>query len=364
MKDIYRLYKERAGEYIMKELKHPPTTDRSGPTQRELARMANVSMTTIYNVLHQPELVKKETLDTVRRIMAECNYHPDALAQAMVRGKSDIIGVMVPRFDIPYFADMVCCIERRLSGHNCKCLMIQHDDEPRKAGEAIRVFRQYRVAGIILRGCSLSSDRELAQLAEHLRIPFVLLDEMILGYENFVVMPADFSDGENAARQLLAMGCRRIGYIGWYRADSEQPGPRFEGAAAALAADGQALSEMYCPAASEYNAGREEVKRLWLRNRTDPPDGVICSNTSIAVNAYCGLRELGVRVPEDVKLVGFGELPGSAIFERQLIFTLRHDIERIAGVACETLIDIIESGRLPQQAALVPSRLDFGDAAE
>ena len=174
-------------------------------TQRELARMANVSMTTIYNVLHQPELVNPATLKAIRRIMDECDYSPDALAQAMVRGKSNIVGVMVPRFDIPYFANMVCRIERCISKRNYKCLMIQHDDDPDKAKEAIRVFRQYRA------------------------------------------------------------------------------------------------------------------------------DGIICSNTSTAVNVYCGLKELGIRVPEELKLLGFGGLQNQAVPESQNILTVRHDIDRIAG---------------------------------
>ncbi|WP_295811514.1 LacI family DNA-binding transcriptional regulator [uncultured Victivallis sp.] len=325
-------------------------------TQRKLARMANVSMTTIYNVLHQPELVNPETLKAIRRIMDECDYYPDALAQAMVRGKSNIVGVMVPRFDIPYFANMVCRIERCISKRNYKCLMIQHDDDPGKAKEAIRVFRQYRADGIILRGCSLSSDGELAKLAERYRIPFVLLDEVIQGYEKFTILPADYDDGKNAAEKLIAMGCRRIGYIGWYRADNDALGPRFEGVAAALREHGIPFpAERFGRTASEYNAGREEIRRLWERNEFAPLDGVICSNTSIVVNVYCGLRELGVKVPKEIKLLGFGDLQDQGMLEPQAILTVRHDIDRIAGYACDILVDFMEFGKLPQQAVMVPS---------
>ena len=327
-------------------------------TQRELARMANVSMTTIYNVLHQPELVNPATLKAIRRIMDECDYSPDALAQAMVRGKSNIVGVMVPRFDIPYFANMVCRIERCISKRNYKCLMIQHDDDPDKAKEAIRVFRQYRADGIILRGCSRGSDGELAELAERYRLPFVLLDEIITGYERFTILPADFDDGWKAAEKLIGMGCRRIGYIGWYRADSDGLGPRFEGVAAALREhDLEFSADLYCKTASEYNAGCAELKQLWRRNGSAPPDGIICSNTSTAVNVYCGLKELGIRVPEELKLLGFGGLQNQAVPESQNILTVRHDIDRIAGCACDTLVDIIEHGRLPQRAVMVPSMM-------
>ncbi len=328
----------------------------SAMTQRELARLAGVSMTTIYNVLHQPELVNPETLKSIRKIMDDCDYYPDALAQAMVRGKSNIVGVVVPRFDIQYFADMVCQIERNISKWGYKCLMLQHDDDPVKARDAIRVLRQYRADGIILRCCSLESDVHLAELAVKYQIPFVLLDEVVRGYEAYTVKPDDFEDGRHAAEKLLGLGCRRIAYFGWHRADSDYLGPRFDGCKAALLEHGLEFGEhLYQKSALEYGAGKEEVRKLWERNAANPPDGIVCSNTSIALDVYCCLREFGMDVPDSVKLLGFGGNLYQELLGPRTILSVRHDITRIAENACNILRDFMEHGIRPTQTMSIPS---------
>lgn len=325
-------------------------------TQRELARAAGVSMTTIYNVLHQPHLVNPETLKAIRKIMSDCDYFPDALAQAMVRGKSNIVGVVVPRLDIPYFANLVCQLERNISKKKYKCLILQHYDDPKIARESIRTLRQYRVDGIVLRCCSQEEDIALVNQVEKYQLPFVLLDEIIPGFEAFTVQSANFEDAANGVKKLFSLGCRRIAYIGWHRKSSDDLGPRFAGWKAAMQSFGLPCdSQWHRKATEEYGVDQAEIINWWRSFVGQQPDGIICSNTSIALGVCGALRELAVDIPEKVKLLGFGGDIYQALLGPKTILSVRQDITGLAEAICQVLCLQMEQNIKPTELKSIPS---------
>ena len=329
-------------------------------TQRQLAELAGVSMTTIYNSLHQPELVKEKTLKRLKEIMQQCDYSPDAMAQAMVSGKSSIIGVVVPRLDVLYFAKLVCEIESTAGISGYKCLITQHRDEPEKAMDCIRLLHQYRADGVILRCCSRSSDLDLVRKISQYNMPFVLLDEEIAGFETFRVGGDDYNDTRNAIQMLLDRGHRRIAYLAWHSADSGDLGPRYAGYCAKLQEAGLPVDpDLIERCANEYNSGRQEVKRLMERVRLNPPTAVFCHNDQSALGALLGLHEMGVKVPEDVSVVGFGGYQDMSWLVKPLT-TVRQKLDEIACKSCEVLIERIKTGKMRQGPFRIPGELIVG----
>jgi DNA-binding LacI/PurR family transcriptional regulator len=329
-------------------------------TQRQLAKLAGVSMTTIYNSLHQPELVKEATLKRLQKIMKDYDYTPDALAQAMVRGKSNIISIVVPRLDVLYFAKLVCEIESTASANGYKCLIMQHYDEPAKAMDQLRLMHQYRADGLILRCCSRGSDPDLVRRAQQYNFPLVLLDEEVQGFEKYRVGSDDYNDARKIMSILLEHGHRRIAYLAWHRADSDDLGPRFSGYRSKLLDAGLEVDpKLVERCKSEYGSGREEIKRLWKRNKGNLPTAVCCYSDQSALGALAGLHELGVKVPEEVSVVGFGGYQDQSLLMKPLT-TIKQDLSEIARKSCEILIDQIQNGRNPQGPFHIPSELILG----
>ncbi len=329
-------------------------------TQRQLAKLAGVSMTTIYNSLHQPELVKEKTLKRLKEIMQQCDYSPDALAQAMVRGKSNIIGVVVPRLDVLYFAKLVCEIESTAGANGYKCLITQHRDDPAKALECVRLLQQYRADGVVLRCCSQSSDLDVVRKVQQFHLPFVLLDEEISGFESYRVGGDDLNDAKNAMDMLLKHGHRRIAYLAWHSADSSDLGPRFSGYTSKLQEAGLPVdANLIERCANEYGSGQKEIKTLLERNRQNPPTAIFCHNDQSALGALLGLHELGIKVPEDISVVGFGGYQNLSWLVKPLT-TVRQDLANIARKSCEVLIAQIESNLVPTGPYRIPGELITG----
>ena len=186
-------------------------------TQRQLAELAGVSMTTIYNCLHAKELVNKETLKHVFSIIKEYDYHPNSIAQAMVWGKSKMIGIIIPRLDVDYYANIVSEFERLLYMNGYNSIICQHLDDTVKEEREIRFMREKRVDGIIVRSCGSRTNVSMYQRIAEMELPFVLLDRSYDGLDDYYVGADDCRAFKDLTEYLIEKGHRRIGYIGWER---------------------------------------------------------------------------------------------------------------------------------------------------
>ncbi len=145
-------------------------------TQRQLAELAGVSMTTIYNCLHAKELVNKKTLEHVNRIMELYDYHPNSIAKAMVQGKSFSIGIIVPKLDVSYFAKIASGIEQLFNTNGYNSIICQHLDDTIKEEREIRLMREKRVDGLIVRACGERTDSSIYRRLAEMGMAFVLID--------------------------------------------------------------------------------------------------------------------------------------------------------------------------------------------
>ncbi|MBU6170949.1 MAG: LacI family transcriptional regulator [Verrucomicrobia bacterium] len=330
---------------------------RSVVTQHDLARVAGVSPTTIYNALHRPQLVCKRTLDRIYALIREHDYMPNDVARSMVRKKTDVLGIVVPVLEVLYHARLVSAIERAASAAGYTCMICQHSDDPLKEEREVMLMRQRKVDGMIIHNCGQATDSRAMQRLKASGVPFVLVGGRVDGMDDYFVGGDDRRMAAEAVEWLIGQGHRRIATITWYRTPGDyHAGPRYLGYEDALKRHGIALDPALVEMAqTEYRSGRLEILNILRRTSSDRPTAVLAFNDPTAFSVMAGLREAGLRVPADVTVVSFGGCFDETMLEHQLPAVVE-PLDEIARCACEMLLGQIERKPYAKGPILVPGR--------
>jgi DNA-binding LacI/PurR family transcriptional regulator len=313
---------------------------RSGvPTIRDVARHAGVSVATVSRVLNDLPIVSLETRDRVRRVVDELGYRRSATARSLSLGRSQTVGVVAPFFTTLSVVERLRGISERLAEHGYD-LMLFDVETPGQRTDALRDFAQRdRVDGLLVISLPLSDDEVDALQRDDL--PVVLVDVGHPGFPHVVI--DDVRGGELAADHLLAKGHRRIGFIGDLPANpfgftsSER---RREGFRRALRAAG-------IDAAGDLERrglhGREQARALAreLLGSHARPTAVFAASDIQAFGVLEAAETLGLRVPEDVAVIGFDDIEMATIVG---LTTVRQPLRESGARGTELLLTAIEGG--------------------
>lgn len=327
-----------------------------GMTQKQLAQLADVSIVTVYNALYQPQKVKAETRQKIFDLMRQHDYSPDAVARSMVRGKTNIIGILVPTFEVCYYARLVSAMERRLNALGYRAMISQHLDDPDKEASELAMMREYRVDGIILRSCALACDREQIVKLNRQQIPFVLVDALTEGFEERYVGDDDFTGAMELGESLIRRGRRRIAYIGFHRSGDFRASNRYRGYAAALEHNNIPFEERLTePCPNEYHSGDQALMRILNRTQDNPIDAVMAVNDNVALMIAKKLNELGYSMQKQIVVTGYGGYLDEVVLPFVLP-TIRQDVEKLGDAAVTKLMAEIE-GKPDMKMMLVRGEL-------
>ncbi len=339
----------------------PPVSATDVPARlKDVAVPAGVSVKTVSNVVNDYPYVRPTTRAKVMEAIAELGYRPNMTARNLRSGRSGVIALAVPELDAPYFAELAHHVVGAAMDHGWTVLVDEtgqiHDralrDRERSAAAGIR---GQLIDGVILSPLALDQ----ADLARYGSVPLVLLGERLGSHLADHVAIDNRSAAEEATRHLLDIGRRRIGVIG------TQPPPyghtarqRVQGYRAALrSAKVRYDSSLVVPAAHWRRPdGLDGIRRMLAL--PSPPDAVFCLNDLLALGAMRGLGEAGVRVPDDVAVVGFDDIEEGR-FSVPTLTSIAPDKAAIATEAVARLAD-----RLEQGAATAPEEVMVGYSLE
>jgi LacI family transcriptional regulator/LacI family repressor for deo operon, udp, cdd, tsx, nupC, and nupG len=275
-------------------------------TMRDVARRAGVSVATVSRVLNDIPVVRDEMRDRVREAIAELGYRPSSTARSLSLGRSQAIGVVAPFFTTPSVVERLRGVSQRAGQHGYGLMLFDVETPEQRAGAFRDFARPGRLDGLLVISLPLR-DEEVAGL-ERDGLPVVMVD---IGHPRVPhVVIDDARGGELATEHLLARGHRRIGFIGdrpenpFGFTSSEQ---RRRGFRRALRAAGvTAVAELE----ARGRHGREEASDLarGLLDRDDRPTAVFAASDTQAVGVLEAARALGLRVPEDVAVIGFDDI--------------------------------------------------------
>lgn len=307
------------------------------PTIRDVARLAGVSVATASRVLSDsgypvaPE-VRQRVLDAAR----ELDFTPNAFARGLSKRESRLIGLVIPNIREPYFLEIGRGTEEVASRHGYLVVLCNTDRDPAREQTYLEQLRALR-AGVILVGRS-SYDEAFRQELESHPAPIVVIGRHQLPCSS---VQADNVQGAiEAVSHLVQLGRRRIAFIGGPLSSSSAV-DRLEGYREAMRRHGLPVDESLV-VESDYTMEGGARALLRLLRAIPLPDALFAANDQMAIGAMREARGRGLRVPADISIVGFNDIPVAAFVEPPLT-TVRLPLHRIGEVAADLLLRQLQS---------------------
>ncbi|WP_435310777.1 LacI family DNA-binding transcriptional regulator [Primorskyibacter sedentarius] len=312
-------------------------------TSAEVAARAGVSQSAVSRVFTPGASASKQTAEKVRKAAEELGYRPNVLARAMVSGKSRIIGLVVAYLENHFYPEAVEKLSNALQERGYHLLVFMASQTAGDVTGVVEEILDYQVDGIIAASVAMSS--ELTERCHKAGVPIVLFNRSQDTEEVSSVASANVAGGRKVAEFLLAGGHRKIAYIaGWEGASTQRDREsgfvaRLQEAGVALHARGVGNFQMQTAA---------EVTRAMFAE--DPPDAVFVANDHMAFAVMDVLRsELGLKVPDDVSVVAYDDVP-TAAWPAYDLTTVRQPANRmVAETVALLLAEIDGEGVAPRK---------------
>src|SRR5215510_2914366 len=271
---------------------------------KDIARAAGVSHSTVSRALRNSPLVNAKTAARVRKIAKKQKYVASAVARSLVTQRTNTIGVVVTSIADPFAGEVVDGIEECALANNYSVILVASHGDPDRELRAVQSFHERRVDGVLVMASRVGA-RYRSRLSG-LRSPVVLINSHHNGEFTYSVRIDNVGSARTATMHLVELGHRRIAYIGdeqGFQSDSE----RFSGFQKALKEAGIPFDSTLVTY-GDGTPARGMHAMAQLLSLPELPTGVFCYNDREALGAMRAVREHGLRVADDVSIVGFDEL--------------------------------------------------------
>lgn len=316
-------------------------------TIKDVARLAGVSIKTVSNVLNDYPHLTAETRGKVERALAELNYRPNLAARNLRRGRTGVIALALPTFGSPYFAELADLIAREAAQHELTVLIDATDGDLQRERNVAEGFHSRFLDGVILQPWSVS-DAFLRARSD--QTPLVLLGEGKVRTADSVAVDSR-AVATAAVDHLLGLGRRRIGVIGSPQQGAGrqrlEPTRRYAGYRAALEAAGLAYEEtLISTVDGDHTPERTADAVASLLDRAPDIDALFCFNDRLGVATIRALTTRGVRIPDDVAVIGIDDIEAARTVTPTLS-TIAPDKAEIARAAVRMLTERIAGATEP-----------------
>lgn len=299
-------------------------------TIADVAKAAGVSTSTVSRALSRADRVDEQTRARIMEQVQRLGYQPNRAARSLTTGRTGNLGVIVPDLANPFFPDVVKAIQTRAHQRSLTTLLADAGEDPVTELEMATALAP-QVDGIVLCGATVT-DTDMVALAE--QVPVLSINRVSPGIPSIAVDNAGGT--RQAIRHLRALGHRRIGYVGGPES-SWSHRHRLEGCRSAAAEYDLELVELGCFAAS-VEGGESAADAVLLAEVT----GVAAYNDVIAIGLMHRLRGYGMRVPEDISVVGFDDILLARMSYPPLT-TVRFPRAEAGQLAVDRILDAIDS---------------------
>lgn len=320
---------------------------KSAPTMKDVAREAGVALGTVSKVVNGLPVGESYRV-RVEAAIEKLNYRVNSYAKGLKASRTYTIAVMVPNLVSPFFAKLVNCLNLSLSERKYRMLFYATQFDPALEQELVLLAEQQKVDGIIC----LSYNPELKVPAN---VPFVSIDRY-LGAEICCVSSDNYGGGMLAARKLVENGCRNLAFLRIGSRLTNEPNKRKDGFVSACESMGIPYTLKILDDGEPFS-GFFDFLREHLHEGELDFDGIFCVTDSMAHLIVGELRRMGLRVPEDVQVIGFDGVRHFGDLELTCS-TIIQPLEEIAETCVDTVL-----GRNPAKAPsliCLPVRYGYG----
>ncbi|HEV3206977.1 MAG TPA: LacI family DNA-binding transcriptional regulator [Terriglobales bacterium] len=319
-------------------------------TMQDIARGLNVSVVTVSKVLRNKGKISAATRKRVLRRAKELNYQTNWIARSLVTRRTFTIGLLLPDFTHPFFAEIAKAVAETVRPHGYHVIISYFEENPELERNEAESLLARQVDGLIM--ASAQSGSAAFRHIQKRKVPFVLIDRPIAGVRASFVGVDNAAIGNLATAHLIERGCRHIAHL-------RGPGigiatGRMEGYRQALAKHGLPFCPNYIiEAGYQDHTGHEAMRQLL---QTQPaPDGVFCYNDPVAIGAIRAISEAGLKVPDDIAVVGAGNVHYSDFLAVPLT-TVDQGTSEMGRRAADLLVEQIAAKRtqLPKKVLIEP----------
>jgi LacI family transcriptional regulator len=303
-------------------------------TMKDVARLSGVSIATVSAALSGRNFVSSTLKERVQAAVEELGYSPNAMASGLKRGRSSLIGLVVPDITNPFFTELVHGVQRRAAEQGYNVILGVSDDNAAREAELIRLMRSHQAVGTIVIPCGSEDDcRKLGN--DGGSMPLVAVDNAPLGLKIDTVVIDNRRAADLAVAHILAQGHTEIATISGpsHRFVSRE---RLLGFEAALESAGIPLHDGHAPR-GDFHVEAGRGAGLELFSRPHRPTAVFVANNQMLIGVMQAVSEAGLRVPEDISIVAIDDFPWAAAFMPALT-TVRQPIARLAQEALNRLM--------------------------
>lgn len=274
---------------------------------KDIARDLNVSAVTVSKALRGCDDISTETKERVLKRIKELNYRPNLAARSLVIGRTSMIGLVVPGLVHAFFAEIAQSIAKTIRKKGYSLIVSSSEEDPELERQEIDHLLAHRVDALII--ASVQWSVETFRRIEEQNVPYVLIDRRFAGLQANFVGVDDLEVGYLAVKHLIGQGCRRIAHIRGPQVSTDAD--RFEGFRRALAESGLVLNPEYIVGGQSGDSARDKTGHKSMQQLLaldQPPDGVFCHNDAISMGALRAILGAGLRVPEDLAVIGCGNV--------------------------------------------------------
>lgn len=329
-------------------------------TRREVAERAGVSLRTVSNVVNDFPHIADKTRARVKAAIDELDYRPSEIARILQRGRSGLIALVLPELDTPYFAELTRAFVEQGSALGYTVVIDQTDGDVVRERQLITATDSGSLFdGLIVSPLALR-DEDLAGIS--LGRPVVILgEETHAGFDQ--VRIDNVAAASAAVAHLISQGCRRIAAIGAETAHHASGYLRLEGYSRAIADAGIPLDDSLIEYVGGFRRKEGAAAMTRLLDRTDPPDAVFCFSDPLALGAMWVLHQRGLRIPQDVAVVGFDDIEDGH-YSTPTLTSVSPDKRFIAAKALELLSGRLDGGAdKPPRSHFAPFELVVRDSS-
>jgi LacI family transcriptional regulator len=318
----------------------------------EIARRANVSTATVSRTLNQSGPVKAATARKVWRAVTALNYYPNSHARTLVSGRSRLIGLIVSDLTNPFFPELIRTFEDLAAQKQHDLLLTSTDYDTSRMTTCLRRMLERKVDGVAM----MTSEMDMSLIKELSKrsVPIVFMDVGQIG-PRMSHVSIDYGNGiRQAVQHVVELGHKGIGFISGpldlhsarTRRQAFVDGMRHH----AITLDRRLIRE----GTHTADGGEKAMKELLKLARL--PTAVVCSNDWTAIGALHAIHDAGLRVPDDVSLVGFDDIPLTS-YTTPTLTTIRMSARDVGAIAFQALFSLIGEEHLEGDVYQVPTRL-------
>ncbi len=326
------------------------------PTIHDIAKKLNIAASTVSRALNNNSIVSESTRNLIKQTAQEMGYLPNAIAANFRTKRTNTIGVIVPLINRHFFSSVISGIEEIAYKNGFAVAISQSNDNFEKEEKIARTFFSTRVDGVIVSIGMQTTNFEHLRLFSKRKVPLVFFDRVAEEIPAHKIVVDDYRSAYRATEHLIEQGGKHIAHIG---------GPlnlkiyqdRLQGYKEAMQKAGFGIDEsMLIHNSLTRTDGTNAVKKLMSNKQK--PDAIFCANDTTALSVIIYLRTIGIKVPEDVLIVGFSNEPFSEVVTPS-ISTIKQPGFEMGQKAAELLITEIKTKTTiyPYQRIVMPAEL-------